>query len=502
MKTLIKNYSLLDFRWILPVSGGMLIAFATALILRQSFVWAGLITVALIVGTLGLIAKDFRSYWLAIYALVLPLDIKKLLIDSEYMRWVTQLHGPVIGEIPGPVLYLCDLPLIVLIGIWIFDIVYKKQKIIFPKSNWMALAFLTWAGLSTLQATVFSYAFFDLTKWIKLYLLYLYVANNVRSRQAIKTLIGFLLMGLILQALMCFYQYVTQDISNIFGTLFGQKDILTQEGLVNPKSYYAVSETSDAGLRASGTIGHSNSQARYFEFLVPFAFILLLRSTTFWGTIFNVTTVILGLLGLILTFSRGGFIGMTIGIVIVFFLAVYFKLISAKKTLALLAAGLIIFSATAPFAIKHIMTRPEATKSRIYLTKVGLNMVTDQPILGTGLNNHMIAKSDYDPQDFGIFYHPVHNFYLVIASEVGIPGLVFYLGFLILTCTLALRAARDNDPYFASIAVGVLGALIAVSVHVLIDPIASYVIYSLFWLCAGLAAALSNINIKDSLEAH
>jgi O-antigen ligase len=97
---------------------------------------------------------------------------------------------------------------------------------------------------------------------------------------------------------------------------------------------------------------------------------------------------------------------------------------------------------------------------------------------------------------------PVHNFYLIIASEVGIPGLVFYLGFLILTCTSALRAARDNDPYFASIAVGVIGALVAVSVHVLVDPLVSYTIHSLLWLCAGLAAALSNINIEDSLETH
>ncbi|MHC4636629.1 MAG: O-antigen ligase family protein [Planctomycetota bacterium] len=501
MKTLIKNYSLLDFRWLLPVSGGILIAFATALILRQTLVWAGLITVALIVGTLSFTAKDFRSYWLAIYALVLPLDIKKVLIDSEYLLALSQLHGPVGGEIPGPVLYLCDLPLIVLMGIWIFDIVYKKQKIIFPKSNWMALAFLMWAGLSTFQAQIFSYAFFDFTKWIKLYLLYLYVANNVRSKHAIKTLIGFLLMGLIFQGLICLYQYVTQDISNIFGTLFGQKDILTKEGLINPKKFLAVSEISDVGMRATGTIGHSNSQARYFEFLVPFAFVLLLRSTTTpWSTIFNVTTVILGLLGLVLTFSRGGLIGMAVGIVIVIFLSVVFKLISVKRTLALLAVGLIIFSASAPFAIKHIMTRPMSAKSRIFLTKVGLNMVKDQPIFGTGLNNHMIAKLDYDPH--GRFYMPVHNFYLVLASEVGIPGLVFYLGFLILTCKSALRAARDNDPYFAFIAVGVLGALIGVSVHVLVDPIVSYVIYSLLCLCAGLAAALSDKNIEDSLKTH
>ena len=72
---------------------------------------------------------------------------------------------------------------------------------------------------------MFSYAFFDLLRNYKFYVLYLYAANNLRSTAAIKTLVTALLAGAILQGALCTYKYKKQDVSHVFGNLFGQKDL-------------------------------------------------------------------------------------------------------------------------------------------------------------------------------------------------------------------------------------------------------------------------------------
>lgn len=445
----------------------------------------------LAVGVLGLIAKDFRNYWLAIFALVLPLEIKKLLFDSEYALNFFHTYGFPVGELPGPVLYLSDLPFLVLMIHWFFELTFKKQKIFFPKSNWMALAFILWSGVSLINATVLSSGLFDLFRMLKFYILYLYVANNVWSKEAVKTLIMFLLIGMIFQGLICLYQFILQDTSSIFGNIFGQQ-VVSKE----LEAFYKVSE--ESGLRrAGGTVGHINGQAQYFEFLLPVAFLLWLTATRFLSYFFYFTTLFLGLLGLIVTFSRGGTLGITVGMLAVLLLSTIFKLISYKKFLTFLLIGLGILIAISPLVYKFMTIRPYAAKTRFHLTEVGLEMLKAHPVLGVGLNNHMVQKLEYDPRSYP-FPLPAHNHYLIIASEVGIPGLVFFLGFMFLSFKLALSAARVDDLYLASVAVGILGALIAISVHILVDYVSTHTIMTLLWLYAGLAAALSRWKVKSS----
>jgi len=135
MKTLTKGYNLLDIHWALAILGGSFIAAAAAFVLHYSYVWSGLITLGLAVWVLSFTAKNFRSYWLAIFALTLPLEIKKLLVDSEYIREVVRLNTLPVGALPGPVIYLSDLPFAVLMVYWIFEIIYLKRKIFFPQST-------------------------------------------------------------------------------------------------------------------------------------------------------------------------------------------------------------------------------------------------------------------------------------------------------------------------------------------------------------------------------
>jgi O-antigen ligase len=450
--------------------------------------------VGLLTATLSLTAKRWKEYWIAVFALVLPLDIKKMLIGSSYVRELTEIYGIPIGEIPGPVIYLSDLPLLVLISVWLYEILIKKQGVFFPKSNVYALAFIAWSGLSLINATVFSYGFFDLLRTIKFYLLYLYIANNTKSISTLKTLVKYLLLGVIFQGLICIYQYSSQDISHIFGNLFGKQDLYTQESIEKFSEFFAVAPGSEK-KRASGTVGPTNAQAQYFEFLLPLAFLLSLASLKFWRHAFYWAALIIGLIGLIVTYSRGGMLGIMVGFLAVFLFAKRLKLLTTKKYAAVIIVSLLIGVLLTPAVYKFSISRKEAGLARIHLYKVGVDMIRTHPILGVGLNNHIVRESQFDPDTYDFdFPTPIHNHYLFIASEVGIPGLIFFLAFLLSSLLMSLTATRSKDFYCAVIALGIIGAFMAIGVHNLVDHLSFHTNLTLLWLFAGLAAALYRLK--------
>jgi len=489
-----KRISIRDI--IIAIIGGFLIAQCGTAILNRSYLWTVLIAVGIAVAVFSLTARSFKDYWLMIFALVLPLDIKKLLIDSDIVRELTQVYGIPIGELPGPVIYLSDLPFIILMALWLFEITVQKKKVFFPKSNIYALAFVGWAGLSLANATVFSYGFFDLLRTLKFYLLYLYIANNIDSMSTLKTLVKFLLIGVIIQGMICLYQYISQDISSVFGSLFGQQDLYSEESIEKYKEFFAVAPGIEQ-KRASGTVGPINAQAQYFEFLIPIAFLLSLVTLKFKHKILSCLALGFGALGLIVTFSRGAFVGIIIGLAVVFLLAKRMHMISKQKYMTVMISVILIAIILAPLVYSFIAARQEATLARFHLYKVGLDMIRDHPLLGVGLNNHVVQAPYYDPESY-IFTTPTHNHYLFIASEVGIPGLLLFLAFLFSAFFGALRNAGSNAVFPALISLGIVGAFVAIGTHNLVDHLSYHTNLTLVWLFAGLAAVLGRIKTDES----
>jgi len=479
------------FYWIIPILGGAIIALAATFVLRLSYVWSVLLLIGLSVVVGSLIAQDFKSYWLAVFALVLPLEIIKSLVDAEYIREITNMYGIPLGEMPVPFIYLSDLPFAVLMLYWLYEIIYKKQKVHFPKSNWLALAFIGWAALSLINAPVFSYGFFDLLRTIKFYLLYIYIANNITTKERVRSLMNFFFAGVVFQGLICLNQFLSHDTSYIFGDLFGKKEVFSEKF----STLYKVFEGSDSQFkRASGTVGPINAEAQYFELLLPAVFLLWLTTSRLRKNILFFLILMLGTAGLIVTFSRGGFIGLAAGIIAVLVFSKAYYLISSKKFLSVLILCLFAGTILAPNIYKFVMSRPEASQSRFHLYKVGLNMIKEHPFLGVGLNSHLIISPRVDPEKY-FFPTPTHNQYIFMASEVGIPGLLFFSAFVISVCVTASEVARSDNRYLATIALGILGAFAAISVHNLVDHFTYHTNLTLLWLYAGLSAAMSRITM-------
>ncbi len=81
------------------------------------------------------------------------------------------------------------------------------------------------------------------------------------------------------------------------------------------------------------------------------------------------------------------------------------------------------------------MSEPSVTERTAYF-HLGLDIVKNNPF-GVGIGNQVsYAVTNGLYQKFGlvkpILVQPIHNFYLLLLSEIGIPGLLAFLWFLVL----------------------------------------------------------------------
>jgi O-antigen ligase len=184
----------------------------------------------------------------------------------------------------------------------------------------------------------------------------------------------------------------------------------------------------------------------------------------------------LGLVGLLLTLSRGAWLASVIAFALVGALALRCHLIDARRirniAAVIVMAGLVLGIAFGP-RIYDRLTRSASgnVDVRFDLNQIALRMTADHPMFGVGLNNFVERMSAYDPKDvMEYFPAPAHNLYLLESAEAGVPALVLWL---VLFGTILLGALhhlpRMNDPRLAWIVVGCVAGSIAFLVTQLAD---------------------------------
>ena len=113
------------------------------------------------------------------------------------------------------------------------------------------------------------------------------------------------------------------------------------------------------------------------------------------------------------------------------------------------------------------------------------------PMLGAGFGMNAIALNE----ERGAFWKAVHNVYLQVAVELGLPGLLLFVLLLIGTIrsVRVVRHGAAGDPALrdlSHLAEGLYISLLAFTVEALFHPVA-YQFY--FYFIAGLVVALRAI---------
>ncbi len=250
----------------------------------------------------------------------------------------------------------------------------------------------------------------------------------------------------------------------------------------------------------SGIFGNPNDLALHFATMIPVTVALFLATRGLHKKLAYAACAVLMVGGLAVTFSRGGFLGLAAGA-----LVLAWKL-GRRNRLAVMVAAVFVLIAAFAFAPGNYSGRMASildksldangsSVARQELLIVSVKTALRHPFLGVGLGNFHIVS---------IGEHVSHNAYTQVAAETGMAACVVYVLFL-LTPRKRLRLieeetldARATHARFYYLSVGLQASLAAYMVSSFFGSVAfQWYIYYL----VGYAVCLRRIY-EATLEAE
>jgi O-antigen ligase len=394
-----------------------------------------------------------------------------------------------------------------------------------PRYLVLAMLFLLLTMLlSMLTAFSLTSSLKELVKWLEVVLIILLGSQYIRTRRQIWTLVIIICLAATSQAFLGYFQYFFD---------------------LGPNSFVR-----DSSLRVYGTFGQPNPFAGYINMTLTIAVALMLLAEN-WKTriLAGLTSALLAPMivpPLSLTQSKGGIIAFSAAFICIITLGLpRLRKLMATGTVAALGlfaaylVGVIPARFTDPLMrtvgltdISFTTPSPQdfATAERIAHWIAGIRMFMDHPFLGVGIGNYADVYPHYFVTIFVNSLGHAHDYYINMAAEAGIFGLLALLLFLLAMFVAGGRSyraisklalhikERRAKPSLATmevqptqkqlailtndraLAVGLLAALVAVCVHNLVDNLYVHSMTSLFALLFVMLVRLEEVQVKATKQ--
>jgi len=223
----------------------------------------------------------------------------------------------------------------------------------------------------------------------------------------------------------------------------------------------------------------------------------------------------IGAVALFLTFSRGAWLGVSVGAVVTGYL--YWRSSQPRRTRVmraldrLLGGGALALVATVviltwwPLLITNTAQNisDASLLSRPVIWHDALSLIGDYFFTGSGLGNTTMVLSSYVYLLHVPYLHHVHNLYLQVAVEQGVPGLIAFLTLAVGTVGMAIVQLRQGEPTTRKVTAGALAAQLALLIHGCVDA-ELYVgpFAGLLWLPAAVLVMLALPQSKSAQVAQ
>lgn len=378
-----------------------------------------------------------------------------------------------------------DIAVALLIALWFARMIVVERGITirFPPLTLPFALFLFAAMISITGALSLQHAIKELTKWLEMFAVYLYVANNVDRVKMTRALAVMFIAGFV-EAAIGIYQFFFRW---------------------GPKGFLLFGNY----LRAFGTFEQPNPFAGYLGLIIPVAFGVVL------GALFQVFSVqcpvfrvqgsrdlkletlnlklvtalaalalVAMLAAAVMSWSRGAWLGIAAGLlvtlivqsrralvltIVVAFVVTFVVLMSSinliPDVIAARFAGITDYFGVFDVRGVRVDDANYAVVERMAHWQAAWEMWLARPIFGVGIGNYAVVYPAFALPRWDDPLGHAHNYFLNIAAETGTVGLSAYVLLWFAAFWQGWRAVRASVGWWRSIAAGLLGTLVALSVH-------------------------------------
>jgi O-antigen ligase len=346
-----------------------------------------------------------------------------------------------------------------------------------PYASYAILLFLVWGALGVLWAEEPGNVPGTLQRYALNLILFLIVYTAVGDRRQVLYIVGAYLAGTALAA---------------------------SVAIAAPRGW---SGTGNDVARATGTIGDANELAAALipGFIMSLVLMVVLKRSPL-ARLVAAVIALLCIVAIFFTVSRGGLIGLGAALLAAIVVGGRWRaaVVACAVGIALVTVGYFAFVASPQERAR--VTETQGGTGRTDIWTVGMRMVHAHPLTGIGLGNfqntsvhYLIQAGEIRRSDLIIDRPKVaHNTFLQVLAELGIPGLLLFLGIVAFSLTSALRAAwafsRSGDLRMELIARGLPVSLCGLLAA---DFFLSANYSKQLWLLLGLCPALLAMSRKE-----
>ncbi len=331
----------------------------------------------------------------------------------------------------SPTLFITDIVLFLVILFWLKDRAFhnaprSKKNVVMP-SGYILLA----TGFVIVNVLLAASQPVAVYKWIKLLEFILLGWYIISTKQKGATVIPYISLGVLYTSVLAIMQFVVQRSVGGFFWVLGERTFsLDTPGI--SRFDFCLLEHSPCMLllRPYATFSHPNVLGGFLATVLPVILFMVLTNTltirTLVQRVYYWVVLLLGLVALLITFSRSAWIVGGLGLLTVVILFLSGKHFGTREHVARSVTIVLLLIVTG-ITWLSIIFAPSATSEsvvrRIELNRAAVDMWRVSPVFGKGLGNFMIVLPESDVSRYINFIQPAHNIFLLALAEVGVAGI-------------------------------------------------------------------------------
>lgn len=326
------------------------------------------------------------------------------------------------------------------------------------------LLFFGWVLITTGVAVDPAYSLAEWRKSAARALMFFFVASAIREQRHVKGIVLALVAGAILQAGAAVFASASEGV-----------DVLRVEH------------------REDGWTSSSQWLSSYLVMALPFCYLAwTLERRPAWRRAYAAGMALL-LVALFLTHTRAAWLACIVQALVLLSLRLM-RSARLAGALATLTVAAVLFAAASPGKIRDLLVQHHFTSTSSMLLRfatwaIAAEQIAAHPVTGLGYGKHSFRH--VLPEGHEALHAHIHNTFLAIAVEVGIPGLLLFLWIFLRILRAGLESWRRTPGELAGqLGLAVLLATVGVMVRNLFDDMFVGTLVYLFWLVAGVHFAL------------